>query len=111
MVANNEALAQYEQGRRLLASRRFQEAAEAFRKSLLQQPKFVASAVGLGLCCLEMRDGHGMFESFKLALDLIGKDTPEAQVWLTLSKFYIELGYPAEAAEAHRRILNGNKAA
>lgn len=111
MTPNKEALQNYDLGRRLLAGRQIHAAAEAFENSLRLQPDLIASAVGLGLCRIEMRDGHGMFEAFKLALELIGRDTPQAQVWLTLSKLYFELGYTADAVEAQRRILSTGRAA
>ena len=102
---SEKAVTHYERGRYLLKSRRFEEAASAFVESLRAQPDFLASAVGLGLCRYEQRDGRGMFEAFARALALMGADTADPEKWLALSKLYFELGYPEDSAEAHYRAL------
>lgn len=102
---SEQAVTHYERGRYLLKAGRFGEAASAFAESLRAQPDFLASAVGLGLCRYGQRDGRGMFEAFARALALMGDDTSDAEKWLALGKLYFELGYTADAAEAHRRAL------
>lgn len=102
---SEKAVTHYERGRYLLKAGRFGEAASAFAESLREQPDFLASAVGLGLCRHGQRDGRGMFEAFARALALMGDDTSDAEKWLALVKLYFELGHPADAAEAHRRAV------
>lgn len=102
---SEKAVTHYERGRYLLKTRRFKEAASAFLESLGAQPDFLASAVGLGLCRYEQRDGRGMFAAFARTLALMGADTADPEKWLTLSKLYFELGYPEDSAEARYRAL------
>lgn len=102
---SEKAVTHYERGRYLLKARRFEEAASAFLESLRAQPDFLASAIGLGLCRYEQRDGRGMFEAFSRALALMGADTADPEKWLALSKLYFELGYPVDSDEARSRAL------